>query len=116
MPASFQLHRTYPTEVIWKNRHLAINFYAKEFHFSREKEISFICLTNCCIFLITKIGVGTLIANVITKTLLYISVELHIFAKLASFKNIQNLFMKLRKNIIVDEGFLPANLQHHHLR
>ena len=115
MPANFQLHRTYPTEVIWKNRHFEINVYAKEFHFSREKKIC-ICLTNCCIFLIAKIGVVTLIANVITKTLLYISVELHIFAKLASFKNIQNLFMKLRKNIIVDEEFLTANLQHHHLR
>ena len=84
--------------------------------FQEKKKISCICLTNCCIFLITKIGVVTLIANVITKTLLYISVELHIFVKLVSFKNIQNLFMKLRKNIIVDEGFLPANLQHHHLR
>ena len=115
MPANFQLHRTYPTEVIWKNRHFEINVYAKEFHFSREKKICCICLTNCCIFLIAKIGVVTLIANVITKTLLYISVELHIFAKLASLKNIQNLFMKLRKNIIFDKEFLTANLQHHQL-
>ena len=115
MPANFQLHRTYPTEVIWKNRHFEINVYAKEFHFSREKKICCICLTNCCIFLIAKIGVVTLIANVITKTLLYISVELHIFAMLASLKNIQNLFMKLRKNIIVDKEFLTANLQHHQL-